>query len=377
MAPDLTLLCAKEFTGSVSRVTPLLPVVRMSLQETVRLNIGAPGWVAPVDLATHLFTTRPQASEWTLPHLISEMATSGRNWRWSSGLVETGEPEPLRAGQPPAITTRSRVLAVVPHYGCEQWLDQCLYSLTSQTRPPDNIVVIDDGSAEPPRAIVQRFPEVTLLATPANVGPENILSDAIQTMDYDAFMVQDADDWSSEDRLECSLREAERTGAEMVGAEEVRIRISPPEILLQAHPPEVNLAMANQVAHYVCHGSSLIARSLALRIGGLDCTLQVLADTDFSMRAAYAGRVVNLRGFHYYRRLRAGSRTSHPETGFGSALRNDEKAIVYQRARRNAEALRNGIAPEVMAPKKSGAIGFRHLLGPPLAMAPRQNPCAV
>jgi len=373
MESDPALLCSPELVSDSGRVTPLLPVVRTGSQESAARTVCASGWVAPAEVAKQLLAATPQISAWSLPNLIAAVEGSGRRWRWASSRIETEELEPSFSVQHPLITTRSRVLAVVPHYGCEEWLAQCLYSLTSQTRPPDNIVVVDDGSGKPPREIVRIFPEVTLLSTPANIGPENILHEVIRVMDYDAYMVQDADDWSSEDRLERSLQEAERTGAEVVGVQELRIPAGRPEIILRSHPLDVNRAMSEKVAHYVCHAASLIARSLALRVGGFDCTLQVGADTDFILRASHVGRIVNLPAFHYYRRMRPGSRTSAANTGFGSTIRDEEGEFIFQRALRNAESEKRGIAPQVMAPKRSAPIEFRHILGPSLVIGSRRD----
>ena len=50
------------------------------------------------------------------------------------------------------------MLALIPHFKCEEWLDDCLASLCAQTRPLDGIVVIDDASGDPPVEIVERHP---------------------------------------------------------------------------------------------------------------------------------------------------------------------------------------------------------------------------
>jgi hypothetical protein len=130
----------------------------------------------------------------------------------------------------------------------------------------------------------------------------------------------------------------------------------------------VNRAMSEKPGHYVCHGSSLIARSLALRTGGFDRTLHVEADTDFVLRASQLGRIVNLPGFYYYRRIRPDSRTSATSSGHGSALRRQEEQFILQRAARNAERRRQGAAPDVVMPQGAAPVEFRHILGPPLAL---------
>src|SRR5215218_7341468 len=117
----------------------------------------------------------------------------------------------------------SSVLAIVPHYKCEAWLGDCLDSLVRQTHPLDGIAVIDDGSGQPPVEIVRSFPQVTLFASDENVGPYRISQEVIARTGYDAYLFQDADDWSGPTRLELLLAEAERTGAEVVGCQAYRL----------------------------------------------------------------------------------------------------------------------------------------------------------
>ena len=109
---------------------------------------------------------------------------------------------------------RSRILAIVPHFRCETWLATALASLLSQTRQPDAIVVIDDGSPDPPTDIVEQFAGCTLLVAERNHGPYRIIQQVIADTDYDGYLFQDADDWSAHDRLDLLLRAAARTGAE-------------------------------------------------------------------------------------------------------------------------------------------------------------------
>ena len=66
--------------------------------------------------------------------------------------------------------------------------------------------MIDDASDEPPLEIVARLPHVTLLHADRNVGPYRLVQQVIEETDYDAYLFQDADDWSAPDRLEQLLR---------------------------------------------------------------------------------------------------------------------------------------------------------------------------
>ncbi len=349
-------------------VTPILPRVTSDCCANLKLTIETAGWIAPGKLALRLFHGGSAETDYGLFPLL-ELAAGDPYLRW--GVARTaGDAPPARpSGSRPVLTMRSKVLAVVPHYRSEEWLAECVSSLTKQTRPPDRIAVIDDGSGAPPIEIARSFPEVTLLAAPANMGPERILNDVIRSLDFDAYLVQDADDWCSRDRLRNLLREAERTNAELIGTQELRIYVETGKLMLRIHPLDVNREMLREPAHYVCHGTSLIGRRLALRAGGLDPDLEVVADTDFSMRASFLGRVVNLPEFHYYRRMRSGSRTSSPDTGFGSPRREAEAKAVFDRARRLHHAHMVGKTVDAAVKQKAGAVVFRHVLGPAIPAA--------
>ena len=64
---------------------------------------------------------------------------------------------------------------------------------------------------------------MTLLRSDENIGPYRLVQQVIDDTDYDAYLFQDADDWSAPDRLERLLEHAEREGADMIGSQEVRI----------------------------------------------------------------------------------------------------------------------------------------------------------
>ena len=113
----------------------------------------------------------------------------------------------------PPLSERSSVCAVIPHHACEAWLAQAIESLLEQSRPPERIVVIDDASQVPPVDLVAAFPDVTLLGVDVNGGPYRLVQSVVDATDFDAYLFQDADDWSAPDRLEILLA----TGAEHRG----------------------------------------------------------------------------------------------------------------------------------------------------------------
>jgi glycosyltransferase involved in cell wall biosynthesis len=296
------------------------------------------------------------------------LAEPRRPWASAGVPGPTAEPAPLRQSVP--LHPGRRILAVVPHYRGEAWLDQCLFSLSCQTRPPDGIVVVDDGSTTPPLDIVRRHPGVTLMGCTQNGGPYRVIQEVIRSTSYDGYLMQDADDWSSVDRLEVLLREAERTGAEMVGSQE--LRWDPDEQTLRpfCFPADVNFALAGGGMHHaLLHGTSLIGRALLDRVGGFATGLRFGGDTEFLLRAHYAGRIVNVPRFCYVRRVHPDSLIHSPTTGTRSPARQQLRAAVEARVADNARRAGLGQKPDLTPLAVGPPIRLTHLTGPDLAWA--------
>ncbi len=268
----------------------------------------------------------------------------------------------------PGLDHEATVLAVVPHFRCEEWLPDALDSLLSQTRPPDGIVVIDDASSDPPVGIVRQFPRVILLAANENVGPYRLIQSVMEQAKYDAFLFQDADDWSRPDRLERLLDGAQATGAELIGSWEVRIFVQEGDVVRVEYPLDVNQALGNDpTAFPLLHPTSLVQRDLVLRIGGYASGMRFSGDAEFLRRAALVARVMNVPEYLYLRRKREGALTTSPETGLRSDARREVQHRLWERARLNAEKVALGEPPDLSPMAVAGPVPLRHLAGPPLA----------
>jgi glycosyltransferase involved in cell wall biosynthesis len=268
------------------------------------------------------------------------------------------------------LTRQSSVLAIVPHYKCEAWLGDCLDSLVRQTRPLDAIVVVDDASGAPPVEIVRGFPQVTLLASTENVGPYRLSQEVIANTGYDAYLFQDADDWSGPRRLELLLAEAERSGAEMVGCQAHRLISEEGEVVPLTYPIDVNAAFeAAASQHALMHPSAIVSRDLVLRLGGYATGLKYGADTEFERRASYVARIVNIPDYAYVVRNRAGSLTSSSETGLRSASRRAVMQVQLARWRENAALVAAGNQPMLAPISVAGPLPLTYILGPRVTSA--------
>lgn len=259
----------------------------------------------------------------------------------------------------------STVCALVPHYGCEAWLGQALESLLEQSRPPQAVVVIDDASPEPPVDVVAAYPEVTMLAAADNGGPYRLIQAVIDSTGFDAYLFQDADDWSAPDRLEVLLAEAERTGAELVGSHEVRVLVDQGDAHAVRYPLDVNAILTERpTAFPLLHPTSLVGRDLVVRIGGFATGMRFSGDAEFLRRAGHAARVVNVDHVGYFRRKRSGSLTTDPLTGLGSPERRRVQEVLAARATANATASERGAPPDLRPWRTVAPPALRHLTGP-------------
>jgi len=268
------------------------------------------------------------------------------------------------------LSRDSSVLAIIPHYKCEAWLGDCLESLVRQTRPLDGIVVVDDGSGAPPTEIVRSFPQVTLSAFEENVGPYRISQEVIDQTGYDAYMFQDADDWSAPTRLALLLAEAERTGAEIVGCQAHRLISYEGEVVPLTFPLDVNAWLeVTPTKHGVIHPSSIVSRDLVMRIGGYATGLRFGADTEFEHRVIHVARIVNVPQFAYVVRNREDSLTSSEETGLRSAVRRELSNLQRRRTAENAALVAAGQEPILTPLSVAGPLPLTYVTGPALRSA--------
>jgi hypothetical protein len=318
------------------------------------------GWIARRE-------TIDPAADWGPPAAWTTRAFGGTVLRapvsWASVPVASGPaPEPATAEAP--LSPRSSVLVAIPHHRCEPWLPACLRSVLEQTHTPSAVAVLHDGPDDPPRGIVARFPGVSLYRSAVRVGPYALVQSLLSRTGFDAVMFQDADDWSARARLATLLAEAYRTGAELVGGQEIRVDEICSRVRAVCYPRDVNAAFHRGSSALLLHPASVMSTRLVARLGGFATGLRFGADGEMLRRAAFAARIVNVTDAVYFRRIRPGSLTTDGETGLGSRRRTELVATVKRRAARNREIWAAGAAPDLRPLVTRAPVALEHLGGP-------------
>ena len=103
-----------------------------------------------------------------------------------------------------------KVTVLMPVYNGEKYLRQAIDSILSQTFSDFNFLIIDDGSSDKSREIIQSyqdtFPKVKLLSNPQNIGLMASLNKGIKEIGSTYIARMDADDVAFPCRLEKQIQ---------------------------------------------------------------------------------------------------------------------------------------------------------------------------
>jgi len=88
-----------------------------------------------------------------------------------------------------------RVSVIIPYYNRARFIDECLASIFAQTRAPDEVIVVDDGSAPDQRRHLDRFaPRVQIVDQPRNLGVSAARNAGVRAATGDWIAFNDSDD---------------------------------------------------------------------------------------------------------------------------------------------------------------------------------------
>jgi glycosyltransferase involved in cell wall biosynthesis len=187
------------------------------------------------------------------------------------------------------------VSVVICAFNEEEHIGRLLQSLKGQTRPPAEVIVVDDGSRDATAEALEALgdPRVTVVRNAFGRGVAGARNRGIERAAHPWIAFLDDDDRWSPDKLRVQLDRAEAEAADFVYTAGLAVAAGDGRVLWTspAFTPE-ELRREIRSRNVVFAGSSnVVARSeLLRRLGGFDESLHHIADWDLWIRLTEAGR---------------------------------------------------------------------------------------
>lgn len=185
---------------------------------------------------------------------------------------------------------KHRISVIVPCHNYGQYIGEAIASLDSQTRPPDEIVIINDGSSDNSEsqisALADGRKDMIVLTRPTALGLVKAMADGVARSSGDIIVLLSADDRFSPRYLEETERRLQNpevdfvwTGTHQFGAVERWKR------------PARSVSLKSMARRCNIHASAVVRRSVWEHVGGYSSDFEVLAceDWEFWVKALGAG----------------------------------------------------------------------------------------
>jgi len=98
-----------------------------------------------------------------------------------------------------------KISTVIPTYNSANFIQDALTSIRQQTRPVDEIIIIDDGSTDATEAVVREFGDDIIYIRQENQGPSAARNHGVQCSSGDWIAFLDADDQWTPDKIKQQL----------------------------------------------------------------------------------------------------------------------------------------------------------------------------
>jgi glycosyltransferase involved in cell wall biosynthesis len=197
-----------------------------------------------------------------------------------------------------------RVSVVIATYNSEAYIAEAIESVLGQTVPPDEVIVIDDGSTDGTRGILDGFGDRIIALTQANSGQAVAVNKGLAMARGELIGFCDADDLWTPRKLEMQLALLDHDGSVEAAFGKVQQFVSPdvPEQHRARLTPAVEI-MPGELKQCM-----LIRRAALTRIGPFDETLPATFFIAWLGRAKQSGlKAAHIDDIVVRRRLHLGN----------------------------------------------------------------------
>lgn len=181
---------------------------------------------------------------------------------------------------------------IIPSYNRAALLERALASVFAQTRPCDEIIVVDDGSTDATAATLHslkaRSPVALQVLVQDNLGAAAARNAGLERARGDLVAFLDADDWWLPQKLALQVAAMERQGEYLLShTREIWYRQGRRVNQKKKHDPPGGDIFIPSLRMCVVGMSTVVARrALFERYGGFDASLPCCEDYDLWLRVA-------------------------------------------------------------------------------------------
>jgi len=198
-----------------------------------------------------------------------------------------------------------KVTAAITTYNRAAFLPGALESVFGQTRAPDEVLVVDDGSTDDTRDVLDAYRDRVRVVHQENSGRSGARNRAVEEAQGELLSFLDSDDRWLSDKLEREVPVLEREDRVSMVHGHVDVIGADGDVLADetARHHELFSAAHRKGVSYVgyafdcrCFSSALTARVSAVRDVGMYDPALLLDDYDLYLRLALDGEIVFLEG---------------------------------------------------------------------------------
>jgi len=215
-----------------------------------------------------------------------------------------------------------RISVVVCAYNAEATLEQCLRSLSALRYPDYEVIVVDDGSTDGTRALLERFPEVRSLHQP-NRGLSVARNEGLRIATGAIVAYTDADCYAEPEWLTCLAWQLQQSGAAAVGGPNLTPEDGRLAACVAAAPGQpTHVLESDQVAEHIPGCNMAFRREVLLAINGFDPAYHKAGDdVDVCWRLQQAGHWITFApgAFVWHHRRQSPCAYLRQQAGYGEA----------------------------------------------------------
>jgi glycosyltransferase involved in cell wall biosynthesis len=176
-----------------------------------------------------------------------------------------------------------RISVLTSVFNCEKFVGQAIESILGQTRKVDEIIVVNDGSTDSTRSVLERFAQDIRIIDLSHTGPARATNAGLAVATGNILCFLDADDLWTEDKTEkqLDLLSSEPSLDAVFGL----VRQFQGNDLI---PMRVILQRASAPQPGISKNTMMIRRPAFDRVGRFASTLQAADFSEWYMRAAAA-----------------------------------------------------------------------------------------